>query len=227
MAIEDHEIYERVKNLIPTTSGTATYPPETLEFSLEAARYWHSRLIPKPSLYLGTGDASTTAWTLPEDLVRVRRVEKPYGESPPSYASSGDWETHLGTAGAEIVFESAPGSGDVFGIHYSGIWEMSDLDDSDRTPLSYLACAWICMRRASAMSDTIDPIINADVISYGSKARAWMQLKDHFVTLYAQTTGQSADAVTEGRPPVAFGKAPTPTRRRYARWWWWTQVSEE
>lgn len=222
MAIEDQEIYARIKNLIPTTSGTATYPPETLEFALEAARVWHSRLLPKSSLYIGTGDSSSTIWDLPDDSLRIKRVEYPYGESPPKYVSSSEWETHLGTAGPEIIFNSAPGSGDTFGIHYSGVWDLSDMSESDKPTLSYLACAWICMRRASAMSDTIDPIINADIISYGSKARAWMQLKDHFITLYAQMTGLSADAVKSGKPAIAFGKAPTPITRRYPRWWWWT-----
>jgi len=222
MAIEEHEIHERVTNLIPTSDNSDYYPAETLEFALEAALIWHSRLMPKPSLYLGTGDASTSAWLLPDDTIRVRRIEKPYGESPPEYLSSSEWETHLGEDGPEIIFTTTPGSADVFGMHYSGIWELEDLAESYKSSISYLACAWLCMRRAATMTDTIDPIINADVINYGSKARGWIELKDHFTNLYAQSTGLDARQVRLGRPAIAFGKAATPISNRYPRWWWWT-----
>lgn len=223
MAISAQDVYDRINNLVPTSTGTPYYPIETLEFAVEAARIWHSRLIPKPAVQLGTGDGSQTDYDLPDDMVRLKRIEYPFGTAPPAYLNSEDWEVHRGTAGLEVVFDTAPGSGKVFGVHYSGVWGLSDMDEEDRSSLSYLACAWLCMRRAAAMADTIDPIINADVINYGSKARVWMQLKDHFVNLYAQTKGLSSRAVREGKPQVAFGKASSASKKRYDRWWWWTE----
>jgi len=226
MAIEEHEIYDRINKLIPTSEDSDYYPPVALDFALEAARIWHSTMLPKPSLIIHEGDGLQTKWDLPEDVVRIKRIEKPYGRSLPQYIGSSEWTTHLSEDGPEIIFASAPGDGEEFGIHYSGIWQLSDMSKNDRPAITYLVAAWISMRRAAAMSDVIDPLIEADTVNYADRSQGWINLKNHFITLYAQIKGLSAKSVRDGSPPIAFGKASTPVSRRYTRWWWWTSSPE-
>jgi hypothetical protein len=222
MAITYDEVVDRIQGIITAATGTITFPRSDLDFAVETAIAWHSRIKPYRAVQVGTGDGSTNFVPLEDqDLIRVRRVEYPYGTVPPSYLDGSDWQIHRGTAGLEVVFITAPGSGDTYGIHYSGMWGTATLTSSALMPLAYLACAHLSMRQAATFGEGIDDgIIEASGINYGSKARDWLQIKDHFAGLYAATYGLTKGQVLQGAPPPAYGIGSVPSERRYQRYWW-------
>lgn len=223
MAIEQSEVRARIRGLIPTTVDMVEFPESSLDFAIEAALIWHTRFFPRARLELGTGDGAESVFALPSDFLRIRKVEYEYGETPPEYLAATGWSVHLGTAGEEIVFESAPGSAEVFGIHYTGRWSLDAMGDDDRNPLAMLSCAYVSMRQAARMADYLEPSLEADVVNYDNKSNQWVRLKDHFISLYAMFYGLSADAVRKGMPPAAFGFGVVPEKHRFARWFWATE----
>lgn len=215
-------LYDRIRTLISSTSNNDLFGTTVMDHAIEAAVLWHSQFKPKRGIQIGTGSGSTYYYALNSDVIHVRLVENPYGGTPPTYVNAADWHVHRGTAGLELVFESAPGSGDLFAIHYSGEWTLSEIPDSEAMPIAYLACAVLCMREAARMAGNLSPIIDADTVDYRDHSRIWTNLSKQFMNMYASSYGLSARAVESGAPPPAFAVGEVPSHNRYERFWWIT-----
>jgi hypothetical protein len=228
MSINPTDVYARVRSLIssagtPDTGTNLLFPTSSLEHALEAAVLWHSQFKPRTILWLGTPDGDTAIFDLPEDLVSVKRVESPYGDVPPIFIPATDWVLHQGTVGYELIFDTAPGSGDVFGIFYNGVWGTPNLGSPSLMPMAYLSCAFLSMREAARFAGNITPLLDADTIDYRSQSGAWVRLSNEFMSLYARSYGLSMKQVQQGAPPLAFGIGPAPSHARYERFWWVTE----
>jgi len=218
MAISRTQISAKVIDYLPIAANTTIVPEGAIDGAIDVALLWHSRYSPRTCLTIGTGDGSTSYFDLPSDLMWVKRVESPYGGTPPTYIA--DWEVHYGTAGYEIVFETPPGSGDLFGIHYAGKWSLDHADEDDIPLFASLAAAWICIRQASRMAQDVSTTINADTTDYARSVSQWIRIKEQFIGLYARMVGLSADYVNSGAPPPAFRVGALRYDRQFDRWFW-------
>ena len=213
-----------ITKVVPV-AGTSPYGTADLDAAINMALVWHSRFRPSTEVYLGTGNGTRAYWDLPDDCLAVRRVEYPISSTPPIFVTT--WTTTVGSAGQpQVVFFDPPGSGEVFGIHYAGIWTVADLPDYQTGPLSYLAGAWICMAQAARMAEYIGHSIAADVLDYRGLTSQWLTIKDHLLRMYAQAEGLSASAVQSGAPPIAYGLG-TIVRSEMFRRWLWTSSFED
>lgn len=225
MTVATADVYARIRSLIPAAAGPGTveWPETALDHGIEMALLWHSRFVSRQCIGTDTGDGITFYFDLPSDFLRLRRVEYPYGGTPPTYLSANDYELYMGTAGEQIFFETAPGSASLFGLHYTGKWTLTTLNSDDKGPIASLACAYLCKRRAATLSDYTDPSIVADTVDYRGRARDWLSLEDHFIDMYSMAFGLSAKSVKEGAPAPAYGVGTVPFATRYGRWWWATE----
>jgi hypothetical protein len=223
MSINPSDVYARVNSLIQTTATTQLFPVTSLEHALEAAVLWHSQFKPRTVLWFGTPDGASTIFELPEDLIAIKKVESPYGETPPTVLPATEWVLHQGSVDCEVIFTSAPGSGDVFGVYYTGAWGTPDLGSASLIPMAYLSCAFLAMREATRFAGNITPLIDADTIDYRNQSGAWTRLSNEFVSMYAKCYGLSVKQVQAGAPPPAFGIGTVPSHARYERFWWVTE----
>ncbi len=215
-------LYDRIKTLIPSTTDNDLFGTTKMDHALEAAVLWHSQFKPRRGLQIGTGSGSTYYYDINSDAIHVRLLENPYAGTPPTYVNAADWHVHQGTTSLELVFEDAPDSGDLFGIHYSGEWTLAQIAEVDAMSIAYLACSVLCMREATRMSSNLSPLIDADTVDYRDHSRSWRMLSKQFMGMYATSYGLSADAVESGAPPPAFAVGEAPHHQRYARFWWVT-----
>lgn len=222
MALDRNTTIKTVQSLVPIATNPDIVPNAALASAFDVAVLWHGRHVPRQALELGTGDGANCYFSLPSDYQTLDQVESVYGGTPPAYLAATTWEVHFGTAGHELVFETAPGSGDVFGMHYTGKWTEATLNPLDEKPIAFLTAALLCMRQASSMAQNVSTMFEADIINFGSLARVWISLKDQWVSLYAQAVGVSAAAVQEGAPPPAWGMGTVASTDRYVRFWWET-----
>jgi hypothetical protein len=223
MSVSAGSIQQRINDLFDDTTDVDLFPANAITTSIEAALLWHAQFKPRYALYMGTGDGSTAIFSLPSDLIDIRSVEMPYGGTPTEWIQSTDWEEHQGTVDVEIVFDTSPGSAEVFAVHYSGEWTLDTAPSKAAIPLSYLACSFLCMRQSTRMAGHLHPAITAEVVNYQSLSGQWIRLSDHFLTMYSQTVGVSAKNVREGAPPPAFAIGEVPSKNRYDRFWWITE----
>lgn len=227
MTVQMGSVVDRVYGHIPSTIGTALFPTPVVENAVEVGLLWHSRFLPRKVLYLGTATSGTVQiFTLPSDLWAVRAVEYPYGEAPVSYLKSTDYTVKPGTSAMELIFDTAPGSGDVFGVHYQGAWTLDQLDVAYTQPIALLTAATLCIREAARMASMHSPLIEAEVVDYRDHSRAWVSLKKEFISMYANAVGVSSETILKGAPTPAFAIGAVPSHQRYQRFWWITEENE-
>ncbi len=223
MSINPSDVYTRVNSLLQFSGTALLYPASVLSNALEAAMLWHSQFKSRQALWLGTADGAAAIFDLPDDLIAIRKVESPYGGTPPNYLSAIDWALHQGTAGFELVLNEAPGSGDLFGVHYNGTWGTPDLSSDALIPMAYLSCAFLSIREAARFAGNVSPLIEADVVDYRSQSSAWVRLSEEFMGMYAKCYSLSVKQVQQGAPSPAFGIGAIPAHARYERFWWITE----
>ena len=223
MAIIEQEVFNITKELLPIAGAPDITTSRAMEVTFQTALLWHSRIVPRRAMSLGTGDGSAV-YDLPDDLIRIRQIEYEYGGTPPTYLDATQWTLHLGTAGEEIIFDSAIGTATTFGIHYSGTWGTASLTSGqDEYKIALLQCAVLCLRQAARMGERTSSVYDADTVRHNSYVPSWIQLKDQYINLYSQAVGVSSKIVSSGAPPPAWGFGEVATKNRFQRWWWDTE----
>lgn len=215
-------IRDKIQSLIPSTSNNNLFGMTVLDHSIDAALLWHSQFKPRRGLQLETGSGTTHYFNLNSDVIHVRLVEIPFGETPPYYVNAANWHIHQGTSSSQLVIENAPDNGDIFGIHYSGEWSLSDVDSGKEITIAYLSCAVLCLREAARMASNVNPLIDADTIDYRDHSVSWRALSKQFMSMYASSYGLSVKTIESGAPPPAFAVGQVPSHTRYKRFWWVT-----
>lgn len=176
-----------------------------------AARYCSDRPRLLVADITGTG---ATDYPLPEGwtdgLSTVVSIEYPVGGNPETLLDQNQWQVYRSPSGLVLRFRSAPASGSVARLLYTGSYSTAEIPAHDRDAVMNLAAGICCRMLAARYAQTGDPTIMADSVNYRSKMDEFRRLADSYEAQYRTHLG-----IKEGEGgPAACATATVTTKRQ-------------
>lgn len=205
-------LIDMIRPKVKDVSGKLTDPDDLLSAATEALnRYSKVRPLLVVADIPGSG---TYDCALPDDFLpgfsEITRVEYPVGRVPANIIDSRDYSVYQSPDGLVLrILIAQPDPDELVRQTYTVMHSEDSCPAVDLEAVANLAAS-ICLRQlAAAYGQTSDPIIQADVVNYRSKADEFRRLADSYEAQYKAHLGIKDNAVA-----AAATVAPPPDSRR-------------